>query len=45
MCEDLPYDYDLPAVFHRRNNKEWLVTMPLKYWMELYEMAEKNKPK
>lgn len=44
MCEDLLYDYDLPAVFHRKNNKEWLVTMPLKYWMELYEKAGINKP-
>ena len=38
-CEDLPYDYDLPAVFHLKNNHEWLVSMPLKYWMELYKKA------
>ena len=27
---------DLPAVFHRKNNCEWLVTMPLEYWVEIY---------
>lgn len=35
-CTDLPFGYDLPAVFHRKNNCEWLVTMPLEYWIELY---------
>lgn len=28
---------ELPAVFHRRNRKEWLVTMPLDKFMELYK--------
>lgn len=27
---------ELPAVFHRKNRKEWLVTMPLKDWIKLY---------
>lgn len=27
---------ELPAVFHRRNNCSWLVTMALEDWMELY---------
>lgn len=27
---------ELPAVFHRKNRKEWLVTMPLKDWIRLY---------
>lgn len=27
---------ELPAVFHRRNNCEWLVTMKLADWIELY---------
>lgn len=27
----------LPTVFHRRNNHEWLVTMPLDSWMLLYK--------
>ena len=26
----------LPTVFHRRNNKEWLVTMRLTDWIDLY---------
>jgi hypothetical protein len=35
-CKELPFGYDLPAVFHRKNNHEWLVTMPLEFWIELY---------
>jgi hypothetical protein len=35
-CDGLPYGYDLPAVFHRKNHHEWLVTMPLEYWMQIY---------
>ena len=27
----------LPAVFHRKNHCEWLVTMRLSDWMELYK--------
>ena len=30
----------LPAVFWRKNNCEWLITMPLKDWMELYQKAD-----
>lgn len=26
----------IPTVFHRRNNKEWLVTMRLDDWIDLY---------
>ena len=33
--ENLSYD-SLPAVFHRKNNSEWLVTMPLDAWIVLY---------
>ena len=33
---DLPFGYNLPAVFHRKNNCEWLVTMTLDDWMEIY---------
>lgn len=29
-----------PAVFHRRNNREWLVTMRLSDWIELYREYE-----
>ena len=28
---------ELPAVFHRKNREEWLVTMPLSEWMKLYK--------
>lgn len=28
---------DLPAVFHRKNNCEWLVTMTLDDWMKIYK--------
>lgn len=27
---------ELPAVFHRKNHCEWLVTMPLDEWMKIY---------
>lgn len=41
--DDLPYGYPLPAVFHRKNNCEWLVTMPLDNWIEIYrEWANGN---
>jgi Holliday junction resolvase len=29
--------YPLPAVFHRKNDHEWLVTMCLDDWMRLYK--------
>jgi len=32
-----------PAVFHRKNNHEWLVTMPLEYWIELYREWANSK--
>lgn len=28
---------EFPTVFHKKNNKEILVTMPLEYWIELYK--------
>lgn len=28
---------ELPAVFHRKNNCDWLVTMRLDDWMKLYK--------
>ena len=31
---------DLPAVFHRKNNCEWLVTMRLEDWIEIYREWE-----
>lgn len=30
----------LPAVFHKKNNAEILVTMPLDSWMEIYKEYE-----
>ena len=30
-------DGELPSVFHRKNHSEWLVTMKLDDWMELYK--------
>ena len=34
--DSLPFSTQLPAVFHRKNNCEWLVTMTLPDWIELY---------
>lgn len=31
---------DLPAVFHRKNNCDWLVTMRLDDWMRIYKGEE-----
>lgn len=33
---------ELPTVFHRKNNCEWLVTMPLEDWMKLYAQYTTN---
>ena len=33
---------ELPAVFHRKNNCKWLVTMELDDWMELYQEYYNN---
>lgn len=30
-------DGELPTVFHRKNHSEWLVSMRLQDWMELYK--------
>lgn len=34
---------NLPAVFHRKNNCEWLVTMPLTSWIEMYRSYEMER--
>lgn len=34
---ELPFGYRLPTVFHRKNDHEWLVTMCLDDWMQLYK--------
>ena len=31
---------ELPAVFHRKNNCEWLITMPLEAFMQIYREWE-----
>ena len=30
-------DGEMPSVFHRKNHSEWLVTMRLQDWMQLYK--------
>ena len=30
-------DGEMPTVFHRKNHSEWLVTMRLQDWMQLYK--------
>ena len=30
-----------PAVFHRKDRRKWLVTMPFDEWIELYQAWEK----
>ena len=34
---------EIPVVMHRKNRKEWLVTMPLKEWMKLYRVMKREK--
>ena len=37
----LPFDEcNLPAVFHRKNRHEWLVTMTLEDWINIYREWE-----
>lgn len=36
---------ELPVVMHRKNNCEWLVTMPLDQWIELYREWEAGHEK
>jgi len=38
-------DGELPAVFHRKNHCEWLVTMRLEDWIELYREWEAGSEK
>lgn len=30
-------NYQMPSVFHRKNNQKWLVTMELDDWIKLYD--------
>lgn len=34
---------ETPAVFHRKNNKEWLVTLRLDDYMKMYAETERNR--
>ena len=34
---------DVPTVFHRRNHKEWLVTMQMEEWLKLYGKAHDSE--
>lgn len=35
--------YEIPAVFHRKNNSEWLVTLTLDGFMKMYEEFKDNE--
>ena len=35
--EDCNFEHNLPSVFHRKNGKQWLVTMRLDDWMRIYQ--------
>lgn len=37
-------DGETPAVFHRKNNKEWLVTLRLADFMKIYGGVESAEP-
>lgn len=34
----------IPALFHRRNRKPWLVTMRLSDWLQLYKRSRGEEP-
>ena len=36
-------DDEMPLVAHRRNRTEWLVTMPLSAWLELFRAWENER--
>ena len=36
---------ELPTVMHRKNAKQWLVTMPLIDWMDLFQAWERGSKK
>lgn len=40
---DASLTQSLPAVFHRKNDCEWLVTMTLDNWIELYREWQSGK--
>lgn len=36
-------EHELPAVFHRKDRCEWLVTMTFDDWMKIYKESEFNQ--
>lgn len=36
LDEKIRFEDNLPTVFHRKNNHEWLVTMALDDWVQIY---------
>ena len=40
---DASVNNEIPTVFHRKNNKTWLVTMELADWIDFYNAYEKEK--
>lgn len=43
-AKEIPFgECNLPAVFHRKNRHEWLVTMPLDDWITIYQEWEAGK--
>lgn len=40
--KDALVNKEIPVVFHRRNNKKWLVTMDLSDWIEFYKSYEQE---
>lgn len=45
QSKDDARDQEIPAVFHRKNRKEWLVTLPLGRFIDLYKsyLLEKSR--
>ena len=35
--------FEVPTVMHRRDNDEWLVTLPLKYFIEYFKSATEGR--
>ncbi|MGO5051445.1 hypothetical protein ACTQ6A_02840 [Lachnospiraceae bacterium LCP25S3_G4] len=42
---ELPFGYDLPTVFHRKNCTGWLVTMRFEDWIQFYKEGIHGKKK
>lgn len=42
-ARDMPFDYELPSVFHRKNKCKWLVTMRYLDFLEIYNPRSYQK--